>query len=693
MRHPGAGQLFYFVLTDRFANGDPATDTGGIAGGTEDHGFDPTRISHYHGGDFRGLTGKLDYLRGLGVTAIWVTPPFKNKPVQSGTAAYHGYWILDFENIDPHLGTEAEFAEFVRQARARGLKVYLDIIVNHTADVIGYRDGNFDYVPKAVAPYRDAAGVIFDERALAYDGSRAAETFPALSVDKSFAYVPVVPAAEASAKNPAWLNDPRYYHNRGNSTFRDENSLHGDFVGLDDTFTEHPRVVQGFIEIFRDWMTRHGVDGFRIDTVKHANIEFWQAFGPAIREHARQIGRPDFFQFGEVSDERRDVAFLSEYSTTGKLDATLDFGFFVGARHFISKAEPAREFAALLHQDDYYTDADSNVHGQTTFIGNHDAGRFAYFVRQDNPQASDADVLALTQLGHALLLLSRGQPVLYYGDEQGMVGAGNDMAAREDMFPSQAKGYRELTLLGTKRTGADDKFDPQHPLYRMIAKLAALRAQQPALTHGAMILRETGRDDVFAFSRVERVETVELLAAFNRSKTERATVTIPTGQSEGTRWQMLFSTSGGEMPPPLTSTRAGELTLTLEPMQAVLWRAEAKWPQASAAKKVNVTFEGAEAKAPVAFTTREVDGYRFPVRRELRAEVGGDGLGEVTFVIERLSQPGKFEILGTDDAPPYRLFWAKPKSWAAHERVRFIATHDDLRGGVVSAASEEILLE
>ena len=126
--HPGAGHVFYFVLTDRFENGSTANDSGGIPGGPDVSGFDPTRISHYHGGDFVGLTSKLDYIKGLGATAIWITPPFRNKPMQMGTAGYHGYWILDFTSIDPHLGTEAEFGEFVAQAHRRGMRVYLDIV-------------------------------------------------------------------------------------------------------------------------------------------------------------------------------------------------------------------------------------------------------------------------------------------------------------------------------------------------------------------------------------------------------------------------------------------------------------------------------------------------------------------------------------------------------------------------------------
>ena len=263
--------MTYFVLTDRFANGSRANDTGGIAGGPDASGFDPMRISHFHGGDFVGLTSKLDYIKGIGATAVWITPPFRNKPFQAGSAGYHGYWILDFTKIDPHLGTEAEFREFVAQAHARSLRVYLDIVVNHTADVIKYTDG-YDYRTMEQAPYRDASGAPFDPHAVAYNGLASSPAFPRLSAERSFAHVPFVPADEAHAKGPAWLNDVTMYHNRGDSTFRGESSLHGDFGGLDDVFTENPAVVKGFIKVYGRWMGDYGIDGFRIDTVKHVNM-------------------------------------------------------------------------------------------------------------------------------------------------------------------------------------------------------------------------------------------------------------------------------------------------------------------------------------------------------------------------------------------------------------------------------------
>ena len=121
-----------------------ANDRGGLAGDRLTTGFDPAHKGFYHGGDLKGLTARLDYIQGLGATAIWLGPIYKNKPVQGGPgrrrAGYHGYWITDFTRVDPHFGTDADMRAFVDAAHARGMKVYLDIITNHTADVIQYRE-------------------------------------------------------------------------------------------------------------------------------------------------------------------------------------------------------------------------------------------------------------------------------------------------------------------------------------------------------------------------------------------------------------------------------------------------------------------------------------------------------------------------------------------------------------------------
>jgi glycosidase len=686
--HPGAGQVFYFVLTDRFSNGSTDNDTGGMAGGPGRSGFDPTRISYFHGGDFVGLTAKLDYIKELGATAIWITPPFKNVAFNGRSAGYHGYWILDFTQVDPHLGTEAQFREFVVQAHARGMRVYLDIVVNHTGDVIRYKDGDDRYISMAEAPYRDAAGRIFDPRAVAYNGVNSPDAFPRLSAALSFPHIPFVAPADIHAKGPDWLNDVTLYHNRGNSTFEGESSTYGDFAGLDDVFTENPAVVNGFIDVYSRWIQRYGIDGYRIDTVKHVNMEFWQAFAPEIRARAASYGRPDFLIFGEVANMDRNVELMSEFTTTGTLDAALDFGFYVGARDFISRGHDASELEALFARDDLYTDHDSNVHNATTFISNHDDGRFGLFLRRDNPASSPNELAALDLLGQELLLTVRGQPVIYYGDEQGMVGSSNDNGAREDMFPSQTPRFRSLALLGTSRTGKDDKFDVNHPFFRAIRALAGLRESRPGLSRGAMLPRESGNPRVFAFSRLERAERVEYLVALSNSRTDTQRASLQTCQLPGGKLRLLFDSASPERAAPveLTAGPAGKVDITLEPLQLAVFQAGASLDSGPTGPTIRM-----ESPAPgttLSFSAEEIGSQVIPKRQELLAAVeGGDGFAEVTFVLRRASRPGQYELVGTADRPPYRVFWRPPADMAPDERLGFIATVDDLRG---HRASSEI---
>ena len=117
------------------------------------------------------MVDKLDYIKGLGTTAIWLTPSFKNKPVQgtgdNAGAGYHGYWITDFTQIDPHLGTNDDMKGLIAAAHAKGMKVFFDIITNHTADVISYQQNQYTYISKATQPYKDANGNAFDDAPIA----------------------------------------------------------------------------------------------------------------------------------------------------------------------------------------------------------------------------------------------------------------------------------------------------------------------------------------------------------------------------------------------------------------------------------------------------------------------------------------------------------------------------------------------
>ncbi|WP_425276893.1 alpha-amylase family glycosyl hydrolase [Sphingomicrobium sediminis] len=517
-------EVVYFVLPDRFENGDPSNDTGGLSGGPLDHGFDPTHKGFYNGGDLKGLTERLDYLEEMGITAIWFAPIFKNKPVQGPpgleSAGYHGYWVTDFTSIDPHFGTNEEFKAFVEAAHARGMKVYMDIITNHTADVIKYSNGG-DYSYRSLADYPystrgDANGPRINEGFLG-DTVRTAENFDKLT-DPNYAYDVMIPEAEQGIKVPGWLNDPIYYHNRGDTTFEGENSLYGDFVGLDDLFTEHPRVVDGMIEIFGDWIEDYRVDGFRIDTARHVNNEFWQQFLPAMEARAEAAGIPNFHVFGEVFVEKPDAGYLARYTHMADFPALLDFAFAAAALETIGKGEGTDVWARLFEDDVLYEGGYDTAITLPTFLGNHDLGRFSGMVKAANPDISNDELLARTRLAHAMLMTLRGSPVIYSGDEQGFVSDGNDQLARETLFPSRVEVYNDNDLMGTDATTAEANFDQQHPLYVELRNLAAIRKANAALSKGRQVTRGYGTEPgLFAASRIDPVSGTEILLLFNTS--------------------------------------------------------------------------------------------------------------------------------------------------------------------------------
>lgn len=537
-------EVIYFVLPDRFANGDPANDRGGLSGGRLVTGFDPTDKGFYHGGDLKGLTDKLPYIQALGATAIWVGPIFKNKPVQGPkgheSAGYHGYWITDFTQVDPHFGTNADFKALVDAAHARGMKVYMDIVVNHTADVIQYRDcptGGCAYRSIADYPYQRQGGITGKPINTGFAGDQVgtAENFAKLT-NPNYAYQVVVPKGEEHIKKPDWLNDPIYYHNRGNSTFAGESSTMGDFVGLDDLMTENPRVVQGFIDIFSKWIDDYRVDGFRIDTEQHVNSAFWRAFVPAMLARAKADGIPHFHIFGEVATGEMDPAHLAEHTRTDGIPAVLDFAFMRAVNDVTAGKAGTDELARLFAADPLYEGGADAALTLPTFLGNHDAGRVGMMLRKALPDASPDELLKRDALAHAMLLTLRGVPTIYSGDEQGFVGLGGDQDARQDMFASHVASYDTEPLIGTSATTAVANFDESHPLFREIAKLARLRTNHPALTRGRQVVRfASDQPGLFAVSRFDPESGAETLIAFNTAATPLdANVLVETGSTDFT---------------------------------------------------------------------------------------------------------------------------------------------------------------
>ena len=207
-------------------------------------------------------------------------------------------------------------------AKRLGLKVFLDVVVNHTADVISYRQGN-GYVSIAKAPYRTARGRVFNPYAYAKGTS-----FPALSAVSSFAKTPSIDPAFRGAKNPAVLNEVVRYHNRGDISFGScvgRCETDGDFYGLDDLMTEDWTVVKALADAYGAWVSDFGVDGFRIDTAKHVDPYFFGRWLPLVQQTAAASGRPAFTTFAEAW--LTDSSQLAEFQRSRGLPSVLDFPF------------------------------------------------------------------------------------------------------------------------------------------------------------------------------------------------------------------------------------------------------------------------------------------------------------------------------------------------------------------------------
>lgn len=665
VRSPIASDAFYFVMTDRYRDGDPGNNTGGASGAVSVTGFDPSSDAYFHGGDLSGLTGSCDAsdsedhglarIRRMGFTAIWVTPPFVQRTVQGDSAAYHGYWFLDLSRPDPHLGEEDEFRAMVDCAHRLGMKVFVDIVVNHTADVIEYEQGTA-YVPLGKAPYRTAAGRVFDPWSFT-----SGRSFPRLAADRSFAKKPRVDAGFAGAKVPSVLNDVTRYHNRGDidwSSCVGRCEMDGDFAGLDDLMTEDWRVVKALADAYGDWIADYKVDGFRLDTARHVDPYFFGRWLPQIDRTARTSGVPDFTTFGEVWLD--SPAELSEMMLDRSLPSVLDFPYQDAARQFVTGQAGAGLLGALFDEDDYYTSATTNAYGLTTFLGNHDMGRIGFFLATQS-QSEGEELTERALLAHDLLYLTRGVPVVYYGDEVGMTGSGDgrDRNARQDMFPTEVAAWQGEERIGGDPIGTGSSFDSDSVIADRIAALSELRERHPALASGAMITR-LAEGDVLAVSRIDAAARTEYVVAFN-SGDEDARVEVPTSTSS-TPWTSLT------LGPPVGSDSTGGLALRVPARSSVVVRALRPLP-APPRPQVKVTV--AED-----FVTGR---YRFA------AKVPGTDPSSVTFLMK--VPGGEWEPVGTDDARPFQVFVPPIDGPGDMAEVAAVVTDSSGRRGASSVRS------
>lgn len=613
---PWSEDVIYFVMTDRFADGDPANNT---PAGCDPALYDPHQkdISRYMGGDLRGLEKALQsgYFNDLGVTALWITPVVKNVwrsgyDLGGWKTGYHGYWAQDWLDIDPHLtsrvsltgkaypdnagGRMEHYRDFVKLARSKGIKIIQDVVMNHAGPVFYYDvngDGVFDVSHKEewVQPYKHDG----------FHGNARWADIPKWNAER---VQPDGPRELLGARvaTTGVLSDLDAYGRKGFSHDSlgksDGEEVTCDFFSLRDFWTARDgkhfdALVDEFVAIYQFYLGTVGVDGLRIDTVKHVHHEFWDAFTERLR---RKLGptEADKLLFGEIYDGSPDV--LGRYTWRAdwpakkdpSLDSVLDFNFCFSAREYLRKPGTQHGSAAALEkslltrtavnpskQRPFYNpnpgaDGLNSQQKIITFIENHDGlNRFR--------------VSGVTErrnrLAQALVMTLPGIPCLYYGaeasllDEKGKIGEDGE-TGRLMLFPRR-DGLKPDTL-------------EESVTFKEIKALAGLRAKQPALRTGKLIPlwvdSSAGGDDdgVFAFARAD--EEGFLVVVINASDEPRVTgaadqsMRLPASlKAAGKSLKPILTVGMGKSPEGLTVPADGPLRLPIPGSSLTVYQAVA----------------------------------------------------------------------------------------------------------------------
>lgn len=562
-------QVLYFLMLDRFSDGrergyrdvnNQIVNTGTTPVFTRSQAGNVDRDTwkeagnRWCGGTLDGLSSKLGYLQRLGITALWISPVFKQVPFRD---SYHGYGIQHFLEVDPHFGTREELRDLVAAAHDLGIYVILDIILNHTGPVFTYnpdrylttRDGftffepRWDSRPYAVAGYNNEAGN---------------PTLP-------FAPVNVVPGDAQAMDRAIWPSEfqaPSTFSQLGQITNWDyePESLGGDFFELKDVrlgegsvddFTPSP-ALRALARVYQFWMAFTDIDGFRVDTVKHMELGATRYFASVIHEFAQQLGKEQFYLMGEITGGRARA--FQTLEATG-LDAALGIDDIPDKLEYLIKGyrDPQDYFA--LFRNSLLVGKESHVwfrNKVVTLFDDHDQ------VRKGTDKArfcagEDGSRVVLNAV--ALNVCSIGIPCIYYGTEQYFNGAGpNDRFLRECMFGGP---------FGSFQSRGRHFFDETSPAYEEIGKILDVRRTCLPLRRGRQYLREISGDgihfglpamiggqmrSVVPWSRI--LADDEVLCAINTDYDQPRTawVTVDAGLHEtGSSFECIYSTDGTEI--------------------------------------------------------------------------------------------------------------------------------------------------
>jgi glycosidase len=517
-------QIVYFVMIDRFDDGDP---------GNNDQGadeFDSTDHRKYSGGDLAGIIRRIDYIRGLGASALWITPPVANQwwDGQLGYGGYHGYWAEHFKKVDPHYGTLDDYRALSRALHGAGMYLIQDVVVNHTGNFFSYRGG--------------------------WDADDATRHFM-LNPDSRPVSAPSQPPFHLNdVRDPAHRNAAIYHWTPTITDFSDRHQeLDFQLADLDDLNTESPLVREALRESYAYWIREVGVDAFRVDTAYHVPAEYFRDFlhhedgeHPGMLAAARGTGRKAFLAFGEGfgvdrAHDDHHARKLESYVRDGKgrplLSSMINFPLYGSAVDVFARGRPSAE---LGHRIRSMMVVHANPHLMPTFIDNHDVDRFL----------AGASEAALRQ-GLLMLMSLPGIPVIYYGTEQGF------RERRRAMF---AGGYG---------AGGIDHFDSEAPLYRYLADITALRRAHPLFSRGVPTVLDENAAAAGALAwRMDHGDQAALVV-FNTSDAESLLDIADSGWPAGTRLDPLFAIDGNAAT--VVVGKDGRLTLRLPARTGWVW--------------------------------------------------------------------------------------------------------------------------
>jgi glycosidase len=527
-------QILYFVMTDRFADGDPANNDEGAG---EHRPGDRTR---YQGGDFRGLLQRLDYIRGLGATALWITPPVANQWLSPDGAysGYHGYWAQHFRQVDPHLGTLADYRALSDALHRQGLYLVQDIVVNHTGNF-------FSYGTRWRA----------DDPGRAWRGWEPHDRTPPVPRPTQ------APFDRNDPRDPAQRAEAVYHWTPDVADYTDpDQEANFQMSGLDDLNTENAAVRRALRDSYGFWVREVGVDAFRVDTAFYVPPAFFRDFlrstdpaAPGIEHVARATGREGFFTFGEgfgidkpYRDEQAKKIDRWLRDRDGPLmPGMLNFPLYGAFGDVFARGRPPAELAHRIRQT---MALHARPHLMPTFVDNHDVDRFL----------KGGTVPGLRQALLAMLTLP-GVPVLYYGTEQGFT------EPRASMF---AAGWG---------SGGRDRFDTSAPLYRDIAAMAALRRGDRVFTRGTPRVLHAERAApgaiAWAMEHAEAGQRRRALVVLNTADHAALLPAVATGWPAGTVLEGLYGLDG--TPARAVVGAGGRLTLALPARSGQVWRVAA----------------------------------------------------------------------------------------------------------------------